>query len=66
VTNTIPLPDLPRALVGMGISAPYLTLWRLIVAGDLPAHRQGRQWHIASSDLPVIAGRLRSSVPARG
>lgn len=60
MSDNISLPDLPRALIGLGVSAPYLTLWRLVIAGDLPAHRHGRRWHVAASDLPRIAKTLAS------
>ena len=60
MSDKISLPDLPRALIGMGVSAPYLTLWRLVIAGDLPAHRHGRRWQVDASDLPRIAKTLAS------
>ena len=66
MNTTISLPDLPRALAAAGVSATYLGLWRLVISGDVPAHRNGGRWHVNAADLPVIAGRLRSSIPARG
>lgn len=56
--DTISLPDLPRALSAHGASASYLDLWRLVIAGDIPAHRQGCRWHVSASDLPRIAATL--------
>jgi len=55
VINIIPLPDLPRALAAQGISTPYVTLWRHVVAGSIPAHRHGGRWVINPADLPGIA-----------
>lgn len=56
--DTISLPDLPRALAARGVTASYLDLWRLIVAGDVPAHRQGSRWHVDAADLPRIVKTL--------
>lgn len=58
--DTISLPDLPRALSARGVSASYLDLWRLVIAGDLPAHRHGCRWHVSAADLPRIASTLSS------
>lgn len=53
--DAIRLPDLPRALAAQGVSASYITIWRRIVASDIPAHRAGKGWAVLASDLPRIA-----------
>jgi hypothetical protein len=56
--DLIPLPDLPRAMRELGADASYLTAWRAIVAGDIPAERRGARWLVRRSDLPEIARHL--------
>ena len=56
--GTVTLTDLPRALRAYGVQASYQQCWRAVVAGDVPAQRDGSKWRIAEADLPVIAGRL--------
>ena len=56
--DAIPLPDAPRALKAHGASITYLSLWRLVVAGDVPAERAGGRWVINPADLPRIAATL--------
>jgi hypothetical protein len=51
----IALPDLPRILRQQGVLASYHDLWRRVVAGELPAERQGRRWTVKREDLPAIA-----------
>jgi hypothetical protein len=58
VSDLIPLPDAPRALRGHGVSISYLQLWRRVVAGDVPARRDGSRWSIDPADLPGIARSL--------
>ena len=58
--DTISLPDLPRAVSAHGVKAPYLTLWRLVISGDVPAHRKGCRWHVEVTDIPRIASALSS------
>ena len=55
--RTITLADAPRALRDMGANVNYMTLWRRVIAGTIPAERAegGRQWLIKESDLPTIA-----------
>jgi len=56
--DVIPLPDLPRAMRELGTSATYLTAWRAVVAGDIPAERRGGRWCVRKADLPEIARHL--------
>lgn len=56
--DAIPLPDAPRALKAHGATVTYLNLWRLVVAGDVPAERAGGRWVINPADLPRIAATL--------
>ena len=56
--GTVTLTDLPRALRAYGVQASYQQCWRAVVAGDVPAQRDGSKWRIAEADLPVIADRL--------
>jgi len=58
VSDLIPLPDAPRALRAHGVSLSYLSLWRRVVAGDVPATRHGGRWSIDPTDLPGIARLL--------
>jgi hypothetical protein len=55
---TVTLTDLPRALRAYGVATSYQRCWRAVVAGDVPAQRDGSKWRIAEADLPVIADRL--------
>jgi len=56
--DLIPLPDLPRAMRELGTSATYLSAWRAVVAGDIPAQRLGARWCVRKDDLPEIARHL--------
>lgn len=53
--DAIRLPDLPRALAAQGVRVSYITIWRRIVAADIPAHRSGGGWAVRATDLPLIA-----------
>lgn len=53
--GTITLTDLPRALRAYGVEASYQQCWRAVVAGDVPAKRDGSKWRIAEADLSRIA-----------
>ena len=55
---TVTLTDLPRVLRVYGVKASYQQCWRAVVAGDVPAQRDGSKWRIAEADLPVIAQAL--------
>ena len=55
---TVPLTDLPRTLRAYGVETSYPRCWRAVVAGDVPAQRDGAKWRIAEADLLVIADRL--------
>lgn len=55
---TVTLTDLPRALRAYGVQASYQQCWRAVVAGDVPAQRDGSKWRIAEADLPRIAQTL--------
>lgn len=52
---TVTLTDLPRALRAYGIETTYQRCWRAVLAGDVPAQRNGAKWRIAEADLPRIA-----------
>ncbi len=54
----IPLPDLPQALRSQGTDAPYMTCWRGIIEGKIPAQRRGGRWVVNTSDLDDIAATL--------
>ena len=56
----ITLADAPRALREMGVNVNYMTLWRRVIAGAIPAQRaEGkRQWLIQEADLPTIVKTL--------
>lgn len=56
--GTVTLTDLPRALRAYGVQASYQQCWRAVVAGDVPAQRDGSKWRIAEADLPRIAQTL--------
>ena len=53
--GTVTLTDLPRALRAYGVQASYQQCWRAVVAGDVPAQRDGSKWQIAEADLSRIA-----------
>lgn len=55
---TVTLTDLPRALRAYGVQASYQQCWRAVVAGDVPAARDGSKWRVAEADLPCIAQAL--------
>lgn len=52
---TVTLTDLPRALRAYGVDTTYQRCWRAVVAGHIPADRDGRKWSVKKADLPVIA-----------
>ena len=60
MNRTITLADAPRALRDLGANVNYMTLWRRVIAGAIPAHRaEGkRQWLIQEADLPPVAKTL--------
>jgi len=57
--DTIPLTDAPRALRAYGLSTTYNALWTAIVAGQVPAERVGKRWHVRAADLAIIAQILK-------
>jgi len=59
MTDTIPLTDAPRALRAYGLSTTYNALWTAIVAGQVPAERVGKRWHVRTDDLAIIAQILK-------
>jgi len=59
MTDNIPLTDAPRALRAHGLSTTYNALWIAIVAGQVPAERVGKRWHVRTADLPIIAQILK-------
>ena len=62
MTDNIPLTDAPRALRAYGLSTTYNALWTAIVAGQVPAERVGKRWHVREADLPIIAETLKRGV----
>ena len=59
MTDNIPLTDAPRALRAHGLATTYQRLWRAVVAGEVPAERVGKKWHVRESDLATIAQILK-------
>lgn len=59
--SIIPLVDLPRALRPFGARCSYQQAWKAVVAGELPAERDGSRWLVRSADLPEIARALSAS-----
>jgi hypothetical protein len=55
MSNSISLPDLPRALRKRGVLIPYNKLWQLVISGAVPAQRMGSRWEVRAADLPAIA-----------
>jgi hypothetical protein len=55
---TVTLTDLPRALRVHGVKVSYQQCWRAVVAGDIPAQRDGSKWRVVEADLPRIAQAL--------
>jgi len=60
--DTIPLTEAPRALRAHGLFTTYNALWIAIVAGQVPAERVGKRWHVRAADLPIIAQNLKRGV----
>ena len=60
MTDNIPLTDVPRALAAHGLATTYQRLWRAVVAGQVPAERVGKKWHVREADLPIIAQILKN------
>ncbi|SUZ33895.1 hypothetical protein ROE7235_03670 [Roseibaca ekhonensis] len=60
--DTIPLTDAPRALAAHGLATTYQRLWGAVVAGQVPAERVGKRWHVREADLAVIAKTLKRGV----
>ena len=61
-TLTLTLTDAPRALAAHGLATTYHRLWVAIIAGQVPAERVGKRWHIRAADLPIIAETLKRGV----
>ena len=57
--STITLTDAPRALAAHGLTTTYQRLWVAIVAGQVPAERVGKRWHVSTADLAIIAQILK-------
>ena len=57
--DTIPLTEVPRALRAHGLFTTYNALWIALVAGQVPAERVGKRWHVRTDDLVVIAQTLK-------
>jgi hypothetical protein len=56
-------PGLLRTRFGVRIS--YQRLWSAVVAGDIPAEREGRAWLIKDEDMAAIAAILAASAQRR-
>ena len=56
--STLTLTDAPRALAAHGLATTYHRLWVAIIAGQVPAERVGKRWHVRAADLPIIAKTL--------
>ena len=59
MTDTMPIIEVPRALREYGLATTYQRLWRAVVAGEVPAERVGKKWHVRTADLPIIAQILK-------
>ena len=59
MTDNIPLTDVPRALAAHGLATTYHQLWVAVVAGQVPAKRVGKKWHVREADLATIAQILK-------
>ena len=57
--STLTLTDAPRALAAYGCETSYQRLWGAVVAGQVPAERVGKRWHVRTADLPLIAQILK-------
>jgi hypothetical protein len=44
-----------------GVRISYQRIWSAVVAGDIPAEREGRSWRIKDEDMAVIAAILAAS-----
>lgn len=57
--ETLPLPDLPRALRDLtGKRVSYSLLYKRVLDGDLPARREGGRWSVRAGDVKGIAETL--------
>ena len=54
-----------KACVLAGVVAPYSKSYRLVASGAVPAERVGAKWHVAQSDLPLLAEGLAAPSPDR-
>jgi len=59
MTDTMPIIEAPRALREYGCETSYQRLWGAVVAGQVPAERVGKRWHVRTADLPIIAQILK-------
>ena len=57
--STLTLTDAPCALREYGLATTYQRLWVAVVAGQVPAERMGKRWHVRAADLPIIAQTLK-------
>ena len=60
--SKLTLTDAPRALAAHGLATTYHRLWVAIIAGQVPAERVGKRWHVREDDLPIIAETLKRGV----
>src|SRR5215213_9840354 len=65
VPDRLPLTDAAHELSRLhGVPVSYFRLWAAVIAGRVPAARDGGRWHMNRPDLPVAAEALKL-LPAR-
>ena len=61
MTDLMPLSDGPRAIIPLGGSVSYMTLWRAAIDGRVPAQKKGSRWFVSAADIPQIAAVFPAS-----
>lgn len=56
--SCVPLIEVPRLLKEHGVTKTYAQVWSRVVAGKIPASREGGKWVVAIADIPLIAKAL--------
>jgi len=57
----IPLPHCPRelrVLTGCPVLGGYPRIYKLVLAGTIPAEQENGRWYLNRNDLPLIASSL--------
>jgi excisionase family DNA binding protein len=63
----VPDPDLTLHQAASLLGVHYMTAYRYVRLGVLPAHKQGGTWHVAAADLDLVRTRSTAgSSPATG